>query len=639
MGPRTADVYTPEQQARPGVDEHRYREVLQPLPPDRVQGREFTFKDLETNQNEQAILVGMTFYSVHDVDPQKQCFSAELTVKLWWWEKDKEKWQEALDDWKDDRVRRFYDEDGRKKNSLKQFKVPMLDFFNHRDIADVGKPFCEVRKAWPSGLVLYEHRVRGTFNEVFELAHFPYDVQALTVQLRVKEKKDTGMGRYFALNAEKDSHALKPRLQHNVKSCEWRLYKPSALAGKYDETTEEFLIYEAYICLWRRHECMSSRRTRDQLPCYCLAPFCALRPAAFLTRTAFTCHPFVPPFHTPDFTWNVLAVMGMISTLSLGVFGVPASDGDCLATRSSIVLTLLLTAIAFKFVFADALPKVSYQTVLDGYMNTCFFFLAAVFVENALISRFGDIGDAETIDNWFALTYIVLWLLANAVFVAVVRVYVLRVSRILGEPLNEESEVRSPLEVQGVSMPWPHKFLESLSRSSRSGKEEMKETYWYGDASKSSTGSEMPRIAFTNLKAELERANEAQATADEQLKSLQREVDLLKKGTLSFNRDRPSTPTHADGGDTDASSPAMRPPMSEGEALLSHRLDQAQRQLAIVAQVNAAERDLQLALQMGAGSTSAGSPLGASRSSPDVPTRARQPGFASPPASVAVYKI
>jgi hypothetical protein len=83
----------------------------------------------------------------------------------------------------------------------------------------------------------------------------------------------------------------------------------------------------------------------------------------------------------------------------------------------------------------------------------------------------------------------------------------------------------------------------------------------------------------------------------------------------------------------------MHPPMSEGEALLSHRLDQAQRQLAIVAQVNAAERDLQLALQMGAGSTSAGSPLGASRSSPDVPTRARQPGFASPPASVAVYKI
>ena len=55
-----------------------------------------------------------------------------------------------------------------------------------------------------------------------------------------------------------------------------------------------------------------------------------------------------------------------------------------------------------------------------------------------------------------------------------------------------------------------------------------------------------------------------------------------------------------------APSPAMRPPLSEGEALLSHRLDQAQRQLAMVAQVNAVERDLQLALQMGAGSVSAG---------------------------------
>ena len=238
----------------------------------------------------------------------------------------------------------------------------------------------------------------------------------------------------------------------------------------------------------------------------------------------------MPPFHTPDFTWNVLAVMGMISTLSLGVFGVPASYGDCLATRSSIVLTLLLTAIAFKFVFADALPKVSYQTVLDGYMNTCFFFLASVFVENALISRFGDFGDAETIDNWFALTYIALWLLANAVFVAVVRVYVLRISRILGKPLNEESEVRSPLKVQGVSMPWPHNFLKSLSRSSKSGKEEMKETYWLGDAS------------VANL--------------TEQINSLQREVASLKKGTpnesgtLSLIQHSWSTPPHADGGDT-----------------------------------------------------------------------------------------
>jgi hypothetical protein len=55
-----------------------------------------------------------------------------------------------------------------------------------------------VRKAWPQGLVLYEHRVRGTFNEVFELAHFPYDVQALTVQLRVNSRKDFDMKRYFA---------------------------------------------------------------------------------------------------------------------------------------------------------------------------------------------------------------------------------------------------------------------------------------------------------------------------------------------------------------------------------------------------------------------------------------------------------
>ena len=40
-----------------GVDEHGYREdqVLEPLPPDQVQGRRLTFKELETNQDEKAI--------------------------------------------------------------------------------------------------------------------------------------------------------------------------------------------------------------------------------------------------------------------------------------------------------------------------------------------------------------------------------------------------------------------------------------------------------------------------------------------------------------------------------------------------------------------------------------------------------
>jgi hypothetical protein len=58
---------------------------------------------------------------------------------------------------------------------------------------------------------------------------------------------------------------------------------------------------------------------------------------------------------------NVLLVMGLISTLALGAFGEKPSD-EMLGTRSGIVLTLQLTTIAFKFVIADSLPKVSYDS-------------------------------------------------------------------------------------------------------------------------------------------------------------------------------------------------------------------------------------------------------------------------------------
>ena len=62
-------------------------------------------------------------------------------------------------------------------------------------------------------------------------------------------------------------------------------------------------------------------------------------------------------------------------------FALPVDD---LADRSSIVLTLLLTAVAFKLVISDSIPKVSYFTVMDFYMNGMFILLFIISVENGL---------------------------------------------------------------------------------------------------------------------------------------------------------------------------------------------------------------------------------------------------------------
>jgi heme/copper-type cytochrome/quinol oxidase subunit 2 len=68
-------------------------------------------------------------------------------------------------------------------------------------------------------------------------------------------------------------------------------------------------------------------------------------------------------------------VMLAICSLSFTAFAIPRED---LGDRMSIVLTLLLTAVAFKLVIADSLPKVSYFTALDTYMNAMFLLLFMV---------------------------------------------------------------------------------------------------------------------------------------------------------------------------------------------------------------------------------------------------------------------
>jgi hypothetical protein len=166
---------------------------------------------------------------------------------------------------------------------------------------------------------------------------------------------------------------------------------------------------------------------------------------------------------------NVLLVMGLISTLALGAFGEKPSD-EMLGTRSGIVLTLQLTTIAFKFVIADSLPKVSYDTTLDMYMNMCSIFLGIVFFENAIVARFGEMGISEDLrdilDGYFALTIASLWFAANAIFVYVIRKYIRKVRSFLGDPEGETRQGRKPLEAQEIQMDWPCWFRRPRWRAS-----------------------------------------------------------------------------------------------------------------------------------------------------------------------------
>ena len=264
-------------------EEKKWTPNTAPMRPGDAVGPRLTLEDLEAERDEKAVLVGMTFYSLYDVNPQAQCFSAELTVKLWWWESPEKKadvydWKKEQDDHK-----KFPPEEFEKT-----FKVPKIFFSNSRELVDLAEipPSCEVRKEWPVGAVGYERRVRGTFEELFELDFFPYDVQALTVQLRVNSKEDFHMKRYLALNMGKQAHALIPQVKSEGRFSEWKRYEASALAGKYIQGKP--LLYEAHICLWRRHRCKLSETEPQEANCLAAAT-CAWPPRSRLACLLARC--------------------------------------------------------------------------------------------------------------------------------------------------------------------------------------------------------------------------------------------------------------------------------------------------------------------------------------------------------------
>ena len=55
------------------------------------------------------------------------------------------------------------------------------------------------------------------------------------------------------------------------------------------------------------------------------------------------------------------------------------------ASRSQVVLSLLLNAVAYKFAVAAELPHVPYSTTFDEYMDASVKFLLVLFIENAFV--------------------------------------------------------------------------------------------------------------------------------------------------------------------------------------------------------------------------------------------------------------
>jgi heme/copper-type cytochrome/quinol oxidase subunit 4 len=166
-------------------------------------------------------------------------------------------------------------------------------------------------------LVQWSKSSRMKCRERMELKDFPFDLQRLTLDLRLdapdaSKKYDMGI-------------SVVQFHQQAIELTEWEMYPPSI----------------------RRH---GTDRSEVKIK--------ARR-------------------HHMYYLQNIAGTMFMLSLLGLLTFQMDVGD---IGSRVGTVLTLILTAVAFKFILSESLPKVPYNTMMDYYIMFAMLSLAATSV-------------------------------------------------------------------------------------------------------------------------------------------------------------------------------------------------------------------------------------------------------------------
>ena len=222
------------------------------------------------------------------------------------------------------------------------FREDMLELFMAIDVISMERwtsisPSSTVPNTYDYALRL---RARAIFAEQYELAEFPFDVQDMhiTTTLNIPKIRAT-----LIENLEFPSIMMHRTFQHK---------------SVFDIVYGEVLSVE-----------MTTSDPSESGAGY-IYPRCT-----FITTLSR---------HHGYYITNVLSPMMVLTYLAAVSAGAVDSDGARMSTadRLSVTLTLMLTAVAYKFIVASALPQVSYLTSLDTYVLVCFLFLFLISVEN-----------------------------------------------------------------------------------------------------------------------------------------------------------------------------------------------------------------------------------------------------------------
>lgn len=273
-------------------------------------------------QNPVDVFVRISVVSVGDIDTVKQQFVCEFYLSLRWEEPNLI-----------DMVGKEEDIDWREQWEPGIYFVDIINIEKYERNETLFPPKLE----GGNPEVMFYYLIRGTFKEVLDIAHFPFDYQLLSLTLTTSWK-------WEFVSLQKDYER-----DDNIRT--WNF------TGKNEWHLQPHVLTES---LFTEKEPAASNNV---FPIYRIKMHAKRKYGYYL--------------------YNVALIMDLITALSFTAYTV---DAGTPAERIQISLTLLLTSIALKYVVNAFVPQVPYPTLLDKFIICCMLFQFFMAVQNAISS-------------------------------------------------------------------------------------------------------------------------------------------------------------------------------------------------------------------------------------------------------------
>ena len=228
----------------------------------------------------------------------------------------------------------------------------------------------------------YQTIFNGTFSTSYDLRQFPYDSQKL--EITVSSNRDTDQI-LFKPNPHFPSSAKGSK--NFVISDMWDL-----TLDKNEKKIGFDLTSSKYGSRTLKHDKAGGKKRRPVIE----SSFTIKRKPGF-------------------YEVNILLLNFIIVILAFTVYGLSIND---VSDRLGIVMTLMLTSVAFKTYVADQLPQNNYLTFLDKYLLIGIFLLTIMACECFLVNIFVSDDQEFEVDKGFAIVLMSGWIFGNIVVFA-----------------------------------------------------------------------------------------------------------------------------------------------------------------------------------------------------------------------------